>query len=60
MDPLSPFKLAITASFLRSINLGAATAAKIPKITMTTTSSIRVKPEVKDRILGCGTVRGFA
>lgn len=46
--------------FLRSINLGAATAAKIPKITMTTTSSIRVKPEVKDRFLGCGTVRGFA
>ena len=32
------------SSFDISINLGAAVTAKIPKITITTTSSIKVKP----------------
>ena len=42
--PTNPCTALIRASRCKSMNLGIAIADKIPKITITTTSSIRVKP----------------
>lgn len=40
----NPFTVEARASDCRLINLGAAVTAKIPKIIITTTNSIKVKP----------------
>jgi hypothetical protein len=42
--PATPATAAVSASPDRLMNLGNAVAARIPRITITTTSSIRVKP----------------
>ena len=42
--PATPATAAALASLVKSTNFGKAVAAKIPKMTMTTISSIRVKP----------------
>jgi len=43
--PASPCTAALRPSELISLKRGNAVAAKMPKITMTNTSSIRVKPD---------------
>ena len=45
--PAIPFILAIRASVVMPINLGSAVAASMPRITITTTSSIKVKPDCR-------------
>jgi len=44
IDPSTLLITAIFASVLMSINFGSAVAARIPRITMTTINSIKVKP----------------
>jgi hypothetical protein len=44
MAPATPCAAALPASVDKSINFGNAVAAKMPRITITTISSIRVKP----------------
>lgn len=44
IDPFKDSSLAIRASLLRFMNLGATVADNIPSITITTTSSISVNP----------------
>jgi len=45
MAPAIPSSVATLAELYKLANLGKATAARIPKITITTTNSIKVKPD---------------
>jgi len=45
MPPAIPFMAAIRASVVTLINRGNAVAAKMPRMTMTTISSTKVKPD---------------
>lgn len=66
-EPCIPFSTETLASFCKSINFGAAETARIPKITITAISSIRVKPAdlfpenatVLDVLIKCNPTFGF-
>src|SRR5215510_13186863 len=51
MEPIAPLILAMRASVCSAANLGMANAARIPRMVITTISSISVKPQALRLIL---------